>query len=640
MKLRYVVTLHNRLASVALCLLVCLGLSAPALAAPTRNKSAPNAASPDSTSSISTMPRVGLEALTLNDTGASLAGKTGVGVLRMDVDWSAIEPAPNSYNWGETDALFLRIAKNNMSSLATIKNCPAWACPYFTGPINEANYSDFTNFMTAAVARYSGPPYNVHYWELFNEPDGAGGVGMQQGWGLHPQEYVRMLSSIYPAVKAIDPKALIILGGLAYDFWFDQGGPFAPTFLDGVLAAGGANYLDAVAFHYYKANAHGWTTIAAKAKVIRDDMRRNGADLPLLCTETGWTSEPKFNSSEETQARDVVQTNTYAAASGLIATIWYLNQDYTDNEPTQELFLGFGLTRLDNSPKRSYYAMRTFASEIGSGAYTGPLTADDGLNSNLEGYKFQMQSGGRPIWVVWSKNNSTQTLRIPAAKAPNLVRVVGITGDEINTQPDRSGDVPVAIGADPVYLEWTHFTDVPYNAWSYSYVEYLASRGVIGGYADGTFRPNVTTTRQQFSKMAVLASGLAVFSPANPHFADVPADSPFYQFVETAYANGLLGGYACGGPGEDCPGAYFRPGADVTRGQIAKIIVLSKHWPIVAPRTETFNDVPMGSTFFDYIETSVAHRIVSGFGDGSFRPGDSATRAQLSKMLALSMQQP
>jgi hypothetical protein len=49
--------------------------------------------------------------------------------------------------------------------------------------------------------------------------------------------------------------------------------------------------------------------------------------------------------------------------------------------------------------------------------------------------------------------------------------------------------------------------------------------------------------------------------------------------IETAAAHGVISGYNCGAPGEPCGGAsgtlYFRPGADATRGQIAKIVYLA-----------------------------------------------------------------
>src|SRR5579859_1311758 len=57
-------------------------------------------------------------------------------------------------------------------------------------------------------------------------------------------------------------------------------------------------------------------------------------------------------------------------------------------------------------------------------------------------------------------------------------------------------------------------------------------------------------------------------------FQDVPTSSPFYTYVHNLFVDGVVGGYSCGGPNEPCvPPAnlpYFRPGANVTRGQNAK----------------------------------------------------------------------
>ena len=43
------------------------------------------------------------------------------------------------------------------------------------------------------------------------------------------------------------------------------------------------------------------------------------------------------------------------------------------------------------------------------------------------------------------------------------------------------------------------FSDVPASYWAHKYVEYLASRGVVGGYGDGTYRPDVTCARDQMA---------------------------------------------------------------------------------------------------------------------------------------------
>src|SRR5207244_3527470 len=98
------------------------------------------------------------------------------------------------------------------------------------------------------------------------------------------------------------------------------------------------------------------------------------------------------------------------------------------------------------------------------------------------------------------------------------------------------------------------------------------------------------------------------------------------------YHAGLVSGYDCGA---NC--LEFRPGNNVTRGQIAKIVVLAAGWPLLDPPTATFRDVPVGSVFFRYVETAYDRGIISGYGCGvgclEFRPGNSATRGQICKIV-------
>jgi len=63
------------------------------------------------------------------------------------------------------------------------------------------------------------------------------------------------------------------------------------------------------------------------------------------------------------------------------------------------------------------------------------------------------------------------------------------------------------------------------------------------------------------------------------------------------------------------------------------MVVMSEGWPLANPPTPTFNDVPPGSPFYGYVETAVAHGVVSGYPDGTFRPGGLTTRGQIAKVV-------
>ncbi len=213
------------------------------------------------------------------------------------------------------------------------------------------------------------------------------------------------------------------------------------------------------------------------------------------------------------------------------------------------------------------------------------------------------------------------------------------------------------------------FVDVPPSNTFYPYVQWMACRGYIQGYPCGGlgepcqppgnapyFRPSNDVTRGQLLKMVTNAAAWPIITPSSgnpPHFMDVPPGSTFFDYVETGYSHGIIGGYPCGGPFEPCVHPanlpYFRPNNPVTRGQISKVVALARSYPLPTPTTATFEDVPPGSTFFSYVEAVVAQGIVVGYSCGTnpnepcvapgnrpyFRPGANATRGQVSKIVTI-----
>jgi len=171
-----------------------------------------------------------------------------------------------------------------------------------------------------------------------------------------------------------------------------------------------------------------------------------------------------------------------------------------------------------------------------------------------------------------------------------------------------------------------HSTDYFYEA-----VHYLYCAGVISGYADNTFRPYTNTTRGQLCKIVVLAEGWEVDCPEVGHFTDVLPTDPFYCFIETAYTHQIISGYSDG---------TFRAGNNVTRGQLCKIVRLASGWADDLTGAPHFTDVPPNSTFYTYIETCYNHQLISGYADGTFQPGNSATRGQICKIVYQAITQP
>jgi hypothetical protein len=66
-----------------------------------------------------------------------------------------------------------------------------------------------------------------------------------------------------------------------------------------------------------------------------------------------------------------------------------------------------------------------------------------------------------------------------------------------------------------------------------------------------------------------------VSCPDGQCFTDVPPGNTFYTFINSLYIDDIISGYPCGGPGEPCDGQhrpYYRPGNNVTRGQMSKFV--------------------------------------------------------------------
>ncbi|MEO8285153.1 MAG: SBBP repeat-containing protein [Chloroflexota bacterium] len=175
------------------------------------------------------------------------------------------------------------------------------------------------------------------------------------------------------------------------------------------------------------------------------------------------------------------------------------------------------------------------------------------------------------------------------------------------------------------------FSDVAPTDYFYPGVSYLYCHGAISGYPDGTFRPYNNITRGQLIKIVTIAENWVILNPVQPHFNDVAPGSTFYTYIETAVARQAISGY---------PDGTFRPNNNVTRGQITKIVCIAQRWPLVDPVDPHFIDVGVDDTFYVFIETALSHNILSGYPDGTFRPGNNATRGQLSKIMFNAITQP
>ncbi len=109
--------------------------------------------------------------------------------------------------------------------------------------------------------------------------------------------------------------------------------------------------------------------------------------------------------------------------------------------------------------------------------------------------------------------------------------------------------------------------DAPNAWWVENYGVTAAQVGsVADGYKDGGFGPGDPVNRGQFAKMVLNGLDIDTLTPSSATFQDVTQDHIFFKYIEGAYAEGLIAGYAVSGERE------FRPEVGVQRQQANSIL--------------------------------------------------------------------
>lgn len=162
------------------------------------------------------------------------------------------------------------------------------------------------------------------------------------------------------------------------------------------------------------------------------------------------------------------------------------------------------------------------------------------------------------------------------------------------------------------------FSDVQGN-WAETQIKKWAEKGLVGGYLDGTFKPNNEVTRAEFVALVNRAFGITN-AGAEANFTDVQEGQWCYQDVAAAKAAGYIAGYTDGS---------FRPNQTITRQEVASILVRLMDLEQTTEGLEQFNDagqIPAWSR--GAIGAIVKAGLMVGYTDGTFQAVRSITRAE------------
>lgn len=237
----------------------------------------------------------------------------GVDSIRIPISWSSVQPTKGSaWDWSDADALVGAAAAARLNILPFLSTAPAWAVPIdrrfgssaFLPVRNGKQRTAWKQFVTQAVLRYGPngtfwsenptlPRRPIRMWQVWNEPNFKYFVGRP-----NPAEYGKLVVLSSSAIKAADPGAQVILGGLfarPIEATFHKNPPqayFASDFLEQMYETtpGVKSKFQGYALHPYTGS---WKSLTSRIEEVRRVLKLNhDLNKNLFITEMGWSSEP------------------------------------------------------------------------------------------------------------------------------------------------------------------------------------------------------------------------------------------------------------------------------------------------------------------------------------------------------------
>ena len=288
----------------------------------------------------------------------------GVKWVRIDTSWAGIEDtakgARNAWYIGMVDFCVNQARARGMNVLITLWMTPGWANGNRGNLVPPTNPQDYADFARWAAGYWRG---RVAAWEVWNEPDPN-----QSFWQGTIDQYAGLLRASYPAFKAGDPEAKVVLGGPSAndDAWIRQ-----------VYARGTKDFFDVVSTHPYQGMADAppeqaddgnrwwFTHLPAVRQVMLD---YGDALKPVWYGEFGWSSHTNWGGIQnwergvtpQQQGDYFVRALQYTEAhySYVSVAFWYKERARPGDTDVHQS--GYALLNADMTERPVLGALRTY----------------------------------------------------------------------------------------------------------------------------------------------------------------------------------------------------------------------------------------------------------------------------------------
>lgn len=357
----------------------------------------------------------------------ALFRQLGVTTWRGSFGWDDYEPEPGQYDF-EWLRAFVRLAADSGIALRPyIGYTPAWAAQ---GGSDDQAWNDPPADLDAwaafvdTLARTLRDAPNVLSWEIYNEEN------VPLWWDGTVAEYNAVLSRAAVAIRAADPDAGIIMGGLVW--------PDAEFVEASCTTHDNDEAFDIAAFHAYPET---WTPDSVIVENYLDAGYHEGY-LPVIRAECGgkpiWINETGFATTPGRTERE--QANWWARAFATFladSAVQHIGIYEIKDLPTDQPVIGdapnyhLGLTHADRRPKLAFHTVRMLVDLFDTGAITVAdrelsVRLTEGDAEGLHHHLFERPDGVR-ILMVWHLS-APATVDVTIGRAGSAARAYALDG--------------------------------------------------------------------------------------------------------------------------------------------------------------------------------------------------------------------
>ncbi|MHB1038465.1 MAG: WD40 domain-containing protein [Pirellulales bacterium] len=360
-----------------------------------------------------------------------LMREAGIEWARADFSWSGVERRRGSWSFDHLDATVRMAEEAGVTLLPILDYDTDFARPAYQ------HLDLWTEYVRQVVTRYKD---RIRYWEVWNEPN------LEQFWREKPNaaNYTTLLKATCRTIRQIDPKLVVVMGGVSGIPW---------DYIEGIYAAGGKDSFDVMNVHPYRYPALPEVNdLVADLVRLRKLMTKYGDDAkPIWITEIGWPTHESPSGTPprqrrgvtpDEQARILARTYLLSLVAGVDKIFWYEFQAMEAQPFYNEDH--FGIVHRDLSPKPAYVALKTLTRlrPAGSTTVDGAWRVGDLYCPHWK------RPDGAVVWALWQVGDPQ----------PRVLSVEGTLREALDHlgQPVaatvEAGKLRIPIGNGPVYL--------------------------------------------------------------------------------------------------------------------------------------------------------------------------------------------